>query len=158
VRYFKARMAAKIGFITGEHMIRLLMLPWPMKIIIDHVILGEPIDADVSGFPAYLAPFVLTLRGMTATQIMLWMLVLGVLTVALMGMTLNRTAGGTEGGAFSSAATGAVRTSVCVAAGRRILIKPPSMPRQHLSLRRQIVQLFPAEVISRFSHSRRQKG
>jgi ABC-type multidrug transport system fused ATPase/permease subunit len=111
VRYFKARMAAKIGFITGEHMIRLLMLPWPMKIIIDHVILGEPIDADVSGFPAYLAPFVLTLRGMTATQIMLWMLVLGVLTVALMGMTLNRTAGGTEGGAFSSAATGAVRTA-----------------------------------------------
>jgi ABC-type multidrug transport system fused ATPase/permease subunit len=111
MRYFKARMAAKVGFITGEHLIRLLVLPWPMKIIIDHVILGEPIDADASGFPAYLAPFVLPLRDMTPMQIMSWMLVLGVLTVALMGMTLNRTAGGTEGGAFSSAATGAVRTA-----------------------------------------------
>ena len=111
MRYLKARMAAKIGFITSENLIRLLILPWPMKIIIDHAILGEPIDAEASGFPSYLAPMVLLLRGMSATEIMVWMLVLGVLTVVLMGMTLNRTAGGTEGGAFSSAATGAVRTA-----------------------------------------------
>ncbi|MEL7185147.1 MAG: ABC transporter ATP-binding protein [Pseudomonadota bacterium] len=110
-RYFKARMAAKIGFITFENLIRLLILPWPMKIIIDHAILGEQIDAEASGFPSYLAPAVLLLRGMSATEIMLWMLALGVFTVAFMGMTLNRTAGGTEGGAFSSAATGAVRTA-----------------------------------------------
>ena len=111
MRYLKARMAAKIGFITSENLIRLLILPWPMKIIIDHAILGEPIDAEASGFPSYLAPMVLLLRGMSATEIMVWMLVLGVLTVVFMGMTLNRTAGGTEGGAFSSAATGAVRTA-----------------------------------------------
>jgi ABC-type multidrug transport system fused ATPase/permease subunit len=82
-----------------------------MKIIIDHAILGEPIDSEASGFPSYLAPMVVLLRGMSATEIMVWMLVLGVLTVVFMGMTLNRTAGGTEGGAFSSAATGAVRTA-----------------------------------------------
>lgn len=111
MRYFKARMAAKIGFITFENLIRLLILPWPIKIIIDHAILGQPIDAQASGFPGYLTSTVLLLRGMTATEIMLWMLLFGVLTVVFMGMTLNRTAGGTEGGAFSSAATGAVRTA-----------------------------------------------
>ncbi|MGI9221619.1 MAG: ABC transporter ATP-binding protein [Woeseiaceae bacterium] len=111
MRYLKARMAAKIGFVTFEHLIRLLILPWPIKIIIDHAILGEPIDAEASGFPSYLTSSVLLLRGMSATEIMLWMLLFGVLTVVFMGMTLNRTAGSSEGGVGSSAATGAVRTA-----------------------------------------------
>lgn len=111
MRYFKARIAAKLGFITFEHLIRLLILPWPIKIIIDHAILGEPIDAEASGFPVYLTSSVLLLRGMSATEIMLWMLLFGALTVVFMGMTLNRTVGNSESGAFSSAATGAVRTA-----------------------------------------------
>ncbi|MGI9273005.1 MAG: ABC transporter ATP-binding protein [Woeseiaceae bacterium] len=111
MRYFKARMAAKVGFITFENLIRLLILPWPIKIIIDHAILGEPIDSEASGFPSYLTSSVLLLRGMSATEIMLWMLLFGVLTVVFMGMTLNRTAGSSEGGVGSSAATGAVRTA-----------------------------------------------
>ena len=50
---FKARIFTKLGFITFEHVLRILLLPWPLKIIVDHVILGEPIAADGSGFPDY---------------------------------------------------------------------------------------------------------
>ena len=40
---FKVRIFTKLGFITFEHVLRILLLPWPLKIIVDHVILGEPI-------------------------------------------------------------------------------------------------------------------
>ena len=33
-----------------------LLLPWPLKIVVDHVILGEPIAADGAGFPGYMEP------------------------------------------------------------------------------------------------------
>lgn len=107
-RFFKGRVAAKLSLVTFEHVFRLLILPWPIKVIIDHIILGQPIDADGSGFPSYLAPLVVALRDLTPTQILFWMLLFGIVTVALLGMTLNRTAGGTDGSTFTSAATGAV--------------------------------------------------
>ena len=107
-RVFKARIAAKFGLITFEHTLRMLVLPWPLKIVVDHVVLGKPIDADASGFPGYMAPLVLPLRDMNATQIMSWMLVFGVVTVAFMGMTLNRASGGAGGsGGSAGAAAGA---------------------------------------------------
>ena len=107
-RVFKARIAAKFGLITFEHSLRMLVLPWPLKIVVDHVVLGKPIDADASGFPGYMAPLVLPLRDMNATQIMSWMLVFGVVTVAFMGMTLNRASGGAggTGGSAGAAAPG----------------------------------------------------
>jgi ABC-type multidrug transport system fused ATPase/permease subunit len=107
-RVFKARIAAKIGFVTFEHTLRMLVLPWPLKIVVDHVVLGQPIDAEASGFPGYMAPLVLPLRDMTPTQIMSWMLVFGVVTVAFIGMTLNRASGGAGGsGGSAGAAAGA---------------------------------------------------
>ena len=110
LRYFKARLAAAIGLISFEHTFRLLLLPWPMKVIIDHVILGQAIDADASGFPGYVAPFVLLLRDLTNLEIMSWMLLLGIATVAFLGMTLNRTdrnsAGSAVGPAYAYLADG----------------------------------------------------
>ncbi|MGI9239138.1 MAG: ABC transporter ATP-binding protein [Woeseiaceae bacterium] len=108
VRFFKARLAARLGLTTFEHVFRLLLLPWPVKIVIDHIILGKPIDAEASGFPSYLAPFVLLLRDLTALEMMSWMLLFGIITVTFLGMTLNRTAGVTDGGAFGSSTAGAV--------------------------------------------------
>jgi len=106
LRYFKARIAAKLSFITVELFFRLLLLPWVLKIIVDHVILGQSIDADASGFPGYLAPLVLPLRDMSPTTIMFWMLILGIFIVIVFGMTPNRATGRTASGSLTGARAG----------------------------------------------------
>ena len=40
---FKARIAAKLFFISLELAFRLMIVVWPAKIVVDHVILGQPI-------------------------------------------------------------------------------------------------------------------
>ncbi len=106
-RLFKARIAAKIAFVTVESLFRLLFVPWPGKIIIDHVILGQAIAKDASGFPGYLAPFVLFLDGKSAVEMMLWILLLGIFMVIVFGSTTNRGAGRTPSGAPTGTAAGA---------------------------------------------------
>ena len=106
--YFKARIAAKLGFITLEILFRILMLPWALKIIVDNVILGQPITADGAGYPDYMAPLVSMLHGMTPTQIMSWMLLVGVLAVAFFGMTPNRATGRTASGAITGSRAGSI--------------------------------------------------
>ena len=98
MRFFKARIVAKLSLITLELFYRLLLLPWALKIIVDHVILGQPIDATASEFPDYLAPLVLPLRGMSAQDIMFWMLLVGIGSVILFGMTPNRATGKCQAG------------------------------------------------------------
>lgn len=106
-RLFKARIAAKIAFVTVESLFRLLFVPWPGKVVIDHVILGQAIAKDASGFPGYLAPFVLFLDGKSAVEMMLWILLLGVFMVIVFGSTTNRGAGRTPSGAPTGTAAGA---------------------------------------------------
>ena len=103
---FKWRIAAKLGFVTAETMFRMLIVPWPAKVVVDHVILGDPI-ADAAGFPPYLAPLVRLLSGMSAVEVMLWLVGLGVLMVIVFGVTINRGAGRMASGAATGTAAGA---------------------------------------------------
>ncbi len=102
---FKARIATKLGFITVELAFRLLVAPWPGKVVVDHVILGMPIG-DASGFPAFLAPAVLLLDGMGPVEMMLWVFLLGVFTVTVFGFTTSRGAGRSPSGAPTGASAG----------------------------------------------------
>ena len=104
-RLFKARIATKLGFITVELVFRLLVAPWPGKVVVDHVILGAPIG-DASGFPAYLAPAVLLLDGMGPVEMMLWVFLLGVFMVTVFGFTTSRGAGRSPSGAPTGASAG----------------------------------------------------
>lgn len=106
MRLFKARLAAKVSLFTLELLYRLLLLPWALKIIVDHVILGQPIDDTASEFPDYLAPLVLPLRGMSPSDIMLWMFLIGIGSVIFFGMTPNRATGRNAGGTLSGASAG----------------------------------------------------
>ncbi len=90
MRFFKARIAAKFAFVTAEMVFRLLVAPWPGKVVVDHVILGMPIAEGAPGFPAYFAPFVLFLAGKGPLEIMAWVLVLGAFMVTVFGFTTNR--------------------------------------------------------------------
>jgi len=110
--YFKARIAAKLGLVTLENVFRMLLLPWVLKIIIDHVILGQPITADAAGFPDYLAPLVSPLHSMSPTQIMSWMLLFGILSVIFFGMTPNRATGRGAGGAITGSRAGSIGVAV----------------------------------------------
>ena len=105
---FKARIAAKLGFMTFEHTFRILLLPWPLKIVVDHVILGEPIESDGSGFPDYMASIMLFLSSKNAEQIMFWMLIAGIIMVILIGMTPNRGTGRNATGRYTGAAAGSL--------------------------------------------------
>ena len=106
--FFKARIAAKLSFMTLEHSFRLLLLPWPLKIIVDHVILGEPVSADGAGFPDYMAPMMRFLHDKTAEDIMLWMMLAGIVMVILIGMTPNRGTGRNASGRYTGAAAGSL--------------------------------------------------
>ncbi len=111
MRLFKARIAAKFAFVTAEMVFRLLVAPWPGKVVVDHVILGMPIAEGAPGFPAYFAPFVIFLAGKGPLAIMAWVLVLGAFMVTVFGFTTNRgtarSASGVPTGA-SAASSGGV--------------------------------------------------
>ncbi|MEL7185144.1 MAG: ABC transporter ATP-binding protein [Pseudomonadota bacterium] len=106
LRYFKARVAAKVVLVNAEIAFRIMLLPWVLKIIVDHVILNQPVPADAAGFPGYVAPLVIPLHNMPATQIMAWMLLAGVVIVILFGMTPNRATGVTAAGALTGVREG----------------------------------------------------
>lgn len=115
-RFFKTRIAAKLAFMTLELVFRLMIVVWPGKIIVDHVILGKPIAEGISGFPAYFAPFLRFLDGKSPVEIMLWMLLLGVFLVVVFGSSTSRGAGRSPSGAATGASAGAYTTAGAVLA------------------------------------------
>lgn len=106
LRYFKARVLAKVVLVNAEIVFRIMLLPWVLKIIVDHVILNQPVPADAAGFPRYVAALVTPLHNMPPTQIMAWMLLAGVIIVILFGMTPNRATGVTAAGALTGVREG----------------------------------------------------
>ena len=90
IRIFPLRFAAKF-FLMWLSLLTPLILPWPIKIVIDNVVLGQPLAPDA--FPGYFAPFVAFLDGMSAVEMMAWVIALGAAMVVLIGGF------GTDGGA-----------------------------------------------------------
>ena len=82
IGYFKARFAAKF-LLMWLSLLSPLVLPWPLKIVIDNVVLGMPTDPEA--FPSYFAPFVLFLDGMGPAEMMLWIVGLGAVLVVAFG-------------------------------------------------------------------------
>ena len=59
--------------------------PWPIKVVIDHVILRLPIGAGQSTYPPFFDPFVQFLDGRTPLEMMMWITLFGVAMVILFG-------------------------------------------------------------------------
>lgn len=83
IRFFKLRFAAKF-FLMWLSLLTPLILPWPIKIVIDNVILGMPIG-EGTVYPPYFAPFVNFLDGKSPVEMMSWVLLLGASWVILLG-------------------------------------------------------------------------
>lgn len=56
------------------------MGPWIGKVVIDHVVLGKPVE-NLTGYPRFLLPVVQMLEGASAPRIMFWV---GLITVVTM--------------------------------------------------------------------------
>ena len=82
IKHFPYRFAAKFVLFAISLMTP-LVLPWPIKIVIDNVILQKAVVPEA--FPAYFRPFVVFLDGRTPFEMMVWVLFLGVAMVLLIG-------------------------------------------------------------------------
>ncbi len=68
---FKWRFAVKLGLMILS-LTPWLLLPWPIKILIDHVVGQIPIDAKVASYPFFVRPFLEPLRGASPTEVLFW--------------------------------------------------------------------------------------
>jgi len=69
VKPFRSRFAVKIVLIMIS-LIPLLMLPWPVKIIIDNVIEGQPINEPLRPYPEAIAPWMNALAGYSPYELL----------------------------------------------------------------------------------------
>ena len=81
---FKFRFAVKVG-LTLLSLLPLLILPWPVKILIDHVIQQIPISEKVASYPFFVRPFLEQLQGASATAVLLWTLAAQALLLVMIG-------------------------------------------------------------------------
>jgi ABC-type multidrug transport system fused ATPase/permease subunit len=81
---FRGRLTAKFGLVMLSLVPRLL-LPWPVKIIIDHVIRGVPVGDPSVPYPTFLWPLLAPLEGLSSSEILLWMLAIQAVLVIFIG-------------------------------------------------------------------------
>ncbi len=106
VRFFKLRFAIKWTATLLSLMFPVFVLPWGTQIVIDHVVLGEPIVGSAldgyPGYPGWLHPLLAIAQGMSAFEIMAWFVGTSVLLVVVFGAYSqdqeDRTDGGFEEG------------------------------------------------------------
>ena len=91
VRFFKIRFAVKWVLTLLSLMFPILVLPWTLQIMIDHVVLGNPIDSSTGylGFPAYLYPILDLMQDMSAWEILSWLTGSSFLLVIFFGAYSN---------------------------------------------------------------------
>ena len=82
LRYFWGRFAAKI-VLNLLSLTPPLVLPWITKLVIDHVIIGDPIPG--SSFPWFIDWFALFLDGRTPVEMMAWIMLAGAFTLIVFG-------------------------------------------------------------------------
>ena len=88
---FRRRFLVKLAFVWAS-LIALLLLPWPVKVIVDQYILGLPIESS-RPFPPPLGFVVDALAGRSPGEVLLWMTAAQVILLVLIGAVGT---GGTE--------------------------------------------------------------
>ncbi len=81
---FRWRFAAKGGLLLLS-MLPLLMLPWPAKIVLDHVIEGIPIGAQARPYPPFLDALLAPLAGLGTLELVLAVVGFQLAAVLLVG-------------------------------------------------------------------------
>ncbi len=79
---FRARFAVKLAMLIAS-LLPMVLIPWPGKIVIDHVIEGIPVDP--AAYPFFIRPFTELLLGATPLGILGWTAVLQIALLLLVG-------------------------------------------------------------------------
>src|SRR5262249_41971594 len=84
IRKPEVRDPVKAG-LTIVSLLPVLMLPWPVKMLIDHVIQQIPMSEKVASYPFFVRPFFEHLQSASPTEVLLWTLAAQVLLLLLIG-------------------------------------------------------------------------
>tara|TARA_Y100000310_G_scaffold338553_1_gene428520 strand:- start:6289 stop:8310 length:2022 start_codon:yes stop_codon:yes gene_type:complete len=84
LRYFAGRFTIKLVMMWVARAVPLLILPWPVKMMVDHVVLGRPIE-EAQEYPAFMWPIIEALYGSSAMDILFWLAIAGVSMMLLIG-------------------------------------------------------------------------
>ncbi len=81
---YRRQIAVKLALtLTGLSIV--LFLPWPLKILIDHVVMGLPVGSSPTPYPPYVSWFVDLLHGLTPFEIVWVIVAISVLGIVLAG-------------------------------------------------------------------------
>ncbi len=69
IKPFRARFAVKLALMMTS-LVPMLMLPWPVKIVIDNVIEGRPISDPIRPYPGFLEPVMNALAGYSRYELL----------------------------------------------------------------------------------------
>ena len=78
-----------------------LFLPWPLKVLIDHVVMGMPVGSSPTPYPPYVSWFVDLLHGLTPLEITLVIVAVSLLGMAVAGAFGGGVARDSAGGGLS---------------------------------------------------------
>ena len=84
VRHFLGRFLTKAALMFFAITVPVTIIPWPTKIIIDHVVLGRPI-AEATGYPPIWRPFLTALAGASPLEVLLAVLAVFAVLILLIG-------------------------------------------------------------------------
>ena len=97
IRFFVWRYVIKFVMKFGAYVIALAVLPWPTKMITDHVILGTPIE-EATDYPPYWEPVIDYCQGFSAFEILIFLVGIGLGMVFLIGRYVTGYDDGVEAG------------------------------------------------------------
>ena len=96
IALFPVRYVVKFVLKLGSYSLPLALLPWPAKMLVDHVILSKPlpemVDGSIAGYPGYWEPVIVALYGTTPLELALALAAFGIIFV----MTIGSYTGGFE--------------------------------------------------------------
>ena len=89
ISLFPGRYITKFILKLGSYAIPMALLPWPAKMLVDHVILANPlpeaVDGRINGYPLYWEPVISALYGASPLEIALVLAAFGVIFVLTIG-------------------------------------------------------------------------
>ncbi|MDA1299392.1 MAG: ABC transporter ATP-binding protein [Proteobacteria bacterium] len=84
LRYFWGRFTIKYIMMWGALAAPVMLLPWPVKIIIDHVVLDKPLE-EAKNYPVFIRPLIEYMYGYTPWEILVTLVGIAVFMVITIG-------------------------------------------------------------------------
>ena len=83
-RHFMGRFLTKNLLMFFAITVPATIMPWPIKIVIDHVVLGTPIE-EATGYPPVWRPFLTMPEGYTPLEVLLAVTIVVIILILLIG-------------------------------------------------------------------------